>query len=245
MIYLAALLAFAAPQEKTQLLVLDLDAVDVDKAKVSILNGRIASLLSAKSQIEAVTSSDIQAMAKLEANKAAVGCDESSCLAEIANALGARYVVYGRVGKLDETILLQLNLFDASVGKPVSRQEAQGAKLQDLSNDMPQVLDGLLKPLGLVSTAPVTQGALVEQKAAGPSPLFLAGAGVAGVGALAALGLGGWSLAMENDLDSKTSTLPAKQFAFDNGWLVASGAIGGVVVAVAGGALLAVSMGGP
>ena len=232
--------AGSAPAARTQVLVLDLDAIDIDKSKVSILNGRIASLLSARSDVEAITAADIQQMATLNANKAAVGCEESSCLAEIANALGARYVVYGRVGKLDDVFLLQVNLFDATIGKPISRQESQAAKLQELSAQMPQVIGALLRPLG---GAQPNEAAVVEQ---GPplSPLVWAGAGVGGAGAIAGVALGAWALALNGDLESTKATFDQKKFAYDNGLFVAGGAIGGAVLAAAGAVLLGIGVAG-
>jgi hypothetical protein len=218
-----------------QLLVLNLDAIDVPPDKVSILNGRIASLLSARTDVETVTSADMQAMAQIDASKAAMGCDEASCLAEMASALGARYVIYGRVGRLDDVILLQVNLFDASVGKPISRQEAQGAQLKELSATMPKLINDLLRPLG---GAPVTQAAVVEQPAVGPpsqplSSLVLIGGGVAAVGVVAAGALGVWALGLDADLGSAQASLDQKQFAYDYGWA-------GIVVAAGGASLAAV-----
>lgn len=234
--------ATAAPVELPQLLVLNLDAIDVPPDKVSILNGRIASLLSERSDVETVTTADIQAMAQIDASKAAMGCDESSCLAEIASALGARYVIYGRVGRLDDVILLQVSLFDASVGKPVSRQETQGAQLKELSANLPRLLNDLLRPLGGAS---ITEAAVVEPAPVTPpsepiSTLVLVGAGVTAAGVVTAGALGAWALGLDAELASAESSLDQKQFAFDWGWLIASGAIAGVVVAAGGAGAVAI-----
>ena len=233
--------AAATAPGKQQLLLLNLDAIDVPADKVSILNGRIASLLSSRSDVETITASDMQAMAQIDATKASMGCDETSCLAEVASALGARFVIYGRVGRLDDVILLQNSLFDASVGKPVSRQEAQGAQLKELSDKLPKTLNALLAPLG--GTA-ITEAAVVETPPAGPplSMLTLAGGGVAVLGLVAAGGLGAWALGLDADLGSAESSIEQKQFAYDAGWLVASGAIAGVVVAGVGAGVAAVGM---
>lgn len=226
---------------KQQLLLLNLDAIDVPPDKVSILNGRVASLLSSRTDVETVTASDMQAMAQIDATKASMGCDEASCLAEVASALGARYVIYGRVGRLDDVILLQISLFDASVGKPVSRQEAQGSQLKELSDKLPKTLSALLAPLGGPA---ITDAAVVEHPPAAPplSMLTLVGGGVAVVGLVAAGGLGVWALGLDADLGSADSSLAQKQFAYDVGWMVASGAVAGVVVAGVGGGVAAVGM---
>lgn len=232
----------AVPAATPQLLVLNLDAIDVPPDKVSILNGRIASLLSERTDIETITSADMQAMAQIDASKAAMGCEETSCLAEIASALGARYVIYGRVGRLDDVILLQLSLFDASVGKPIARQETQGAQLKELSANLPRLMSDLLRPLGGPT---LTDAAVVEAPAAPPpgeplSMLVLAGGGLTAAGVVTAAALGAWALSLDGDLGSAEASLEQKQFAFDYGWMIASGAIAGVVVAAGGAGLAAV-----
>lgn len=47
-----------------------------------------------------------------------MGCGDSSCLAEIAGAMGAEFVVFGDVGKLGETFVINLNLFDNNAVRP-------------------------------------------------------------------------------------------------------------------------------
>lgn len=241
----AGAVAPAAPAGPQQLLVLNLDAIDVPPDKVSILNGRIASLLSERTDIETITSADMQAMAQIDASKASMGCEESSCLAEIASALGARYVIYGRVGRLDDVILLQLSLFDASVGKPVARQETQGTQLKELSANLPRLMNDLLRPLGgpaVTAAAVVETPASVEPAAQPLSALALAGGGVAAVGVVGAVALGAWALGLDGDLGASETSLEKKQFAYDWGWLIAGGAIAGVVVAAGGAGMAAVGL---
>ena len=232
--------ATAAPVARPQLLVLNLDAIDVPPDKVSILNGRMASLLSARTDVETITSADMQAMAQIDATKASMGCDEASCLLEMASALGARYVIYGRVGRLDDVILLQISLFDASVGKPISRQEAQGSQLKELSEKLPRTLNDLLAPLG---GAAITEAAVVETPPSEPLPmLVLVGGGVAAVGVVTAGALGAWALGLDGDLASSDASLKQKQFAFDYGWMIATGAITGVVLAAGGAAVTTIGL---
>ncbi|OGQ09485.1 MAG: hypothetical protein A2138_15560 [Deltaproteobacteria bacterium RBG_16_71_12] len=234
--------ATAAPAARAQLLVLNLDAIDVPPDKVSMLNGRIANLLSSRNDVDTVTSSDMQAMAQIDATKASMGCDDASCLAEMASALGARYVIYGRVGRLDDVILLQVNLFDASVGKPISRQEAEGAQLKELSDKLPKTLSALLAPLG---GAVITEAAVVETPGPSPAPLSLltmVGGGAAVAGLVAAAGLGAWALGLDGALASSEASIEQKQFAYDYGWMVASGAIAGVLVAAGGATAAAIGL---
>lgn len=86
---------------------------------------------------------DIRRMLDVEAQKQSVGCDESSCLLEIAAALGTRYVVWGSIGKLGNLVVVTVNLFDSDAQGSVRRESAQAEGLEKA----PQVLGPLAKRL--------------------------------------------------------------------------------------------------
>lgn len=69
----------------------------------------------------ALSSSELSQLADLEADKQAVGCDSSSCLGEIAGALGARWVVFGDATQLGELMVVNLSLFDVERASSVRR----------------------------------------------------------------------------------------------------------------------------
>ena len=60
----------------------------------------------------ALSASELSQLADLEADKQATGCDTSSCLGEIAGALGARWVVFGDATQLGALMVVNLSLFD-------------------------------------------------------------------------------------------------------------------------------------
>jgi len=51
---------------------------------------------------------DIRAIISLEAEKALLGCDEESCLAELGEALGVTHLVTGRISRIQTSTLLSL-----------------------------------------------------------------------------------------------------------------------------------------
>jgi hypothetical protein len=77
---------------------------------------------------EVLSTRDIEKIMELESQKQLVGCNASDCLAELAGALGARLVVFGELGALDDQLVLTLNLYDAESARSIARQLVQGPK---------------------------------------------------------------------------------------------------------------------
>ena len=61
---------------------------------------------------QVMSQADVVSILGVEQQKQLVGCDESSCMAELGGALGARWMVSGSVGKLGPTRMLTLKLLD-------------------------------------------------------------------------------------------------------------------------------------
>lgn len=107
----------------------------------------------AKQEALAVLSgAEIRSLAELESEKAAMGCDDSSCLAELAGALGARYVLTGRVAALGELKILQLSVFDAEKGVPIFRKAINAKSIEQFIEVLPPAVDEILRPLNKKST---------------------------------------------------------------------------------------------
>lgn len=79
--------------------------------------------LNALGPFEAISNADVRRMLEFEAEKQKLGCDgtDASCLAEIGGALGAAYLVAGQVLKVEDTWLVQLQLFSIEAAKPMGR----------------------------------------------------------------------------------------------------------------------------
>lgn len=234
--------AKAAPSAPIQVLLLDLSAIDVSADKVKLLAGRLAASMGNKG-LEVLTRADLRTMASLEADKAATGCEEGSqsCLAEIAAALGTRLVVSGQVGSLDDTIFLQLSLFDSQVGKAVAREEARGKTLSQLADAIPAVVDRMMAPV-LGTPLPDESAAAAPAAAPGLSPMVVGGGAALGVGVIVGGILTFVAVGMDQTLGSASATAEEKQGAYDSGAYVVAGAGAAAVVAVAGGTVLALGL---
>lgn len=229
------------PRARPRVLVLDFDRNDVDEGTAQVVLAALVEAMSARPEIEVISSRDLNQLADLEAERQAIGCDTSSCLAEIAGAMGARYVVFGALTKLDGLYVANLNLFDAERAEPVQRQSLQGEAARDLIEGAPKAARGLLTPLTRSSSSSSSSmSAVVEpaQESEG-SLLFPIGLGTAafgGVITLAGAGLAASAVAMGQtpSLDRATKDLAGVLLPVGVATLVA-----GVVGAAAGGGLTA------
>lgn len=173
---------------------------DLAPALTDLVTGRVAQ---AKS-LSVISSSEISQVLGLEGKKQLLGCSQNACLTDIANTMGARYVIFGRVNALGRLKVVQLRLFDASEARFLQRMTLRGEDIVALSDQIPASVDsligGLLDPSerrALLALRPESSSAAHKVQAsrsqseaessAQLSPLLLAGVGSLGVGlALAA-----------------------------------------------------------
>lgn len=157
--------------EKFRTILLSLKGNKVDVETVNIISSLVTANLSQYDAIELVTSSDIKNMASLEAEKQSVGCnDETSCLAELAGAMDARYVIFGDVGQLGPLLILGLNLFDAREAKAVSRMVVQTKDLGQFPDKLDAGVKKFMKPVIAFSDDINKKKSATQQVAAAPSP---------------------------------------------------------------------------
>ncbi len=106
---------------------------------------------------EVLSTRDIERLVALESEKQLLGCtDSSACLAEVAGAMGARLVIFGELGSLDDQLLLTLNLYDANQAKSVSRQIVRGPTLTAVADGIDDAIGLLVAPtLATIDAKPV------------------------------------------------------------------------------------------
>lgn len=232
-----------------RVLVLALDPIGVDATLAQSIDPLIANAAGALTS-EVMSEADVKQLAEMEANKAAMGCDTSSCLAEIAGAMGAELVLYGTVSQLGTSTVLTLSLFD-SKASTIRRDVLTTSSLDTLPSEVPRRVSKLMleaRPV-LASRAGKPADTQPNESApeteAGPSGggLPWLAIGVLGGGVLVA-GTGA-ALVVVNELSASTASLDAKDKESAQLWgRVGLGvAAAGVVVAALGGVLLAVGGG--
>ncbi|MFL5322074.1 MAG: hypothetical protein ACJ790_20600 [Myxococcaceae bacterium] len=120
----AQLLLAAAPAERAQLLVQDLTVgAGIDPGTVTAITESLGAEIDRRGYFKSVTSKDVQTLLGVERQKQLVGCNDasSSCLSELAGALGAPYVLSGSVSKLGSAIQLTLQMLDVGKAQTVAR----------------------------------------------------------------------------------------------------------------------------
>ena len=186
-----------ASAERLKVLVMDLAAEGpVDPGTVKTLTGIVSAELAAYTDLDVMADADVRRMLELEGEKQAVGCGDTSCLADIAGAMGARLVVFGSVGKLGDTLVLHLNLYDSAKAQSVGRQFLEAKDVATL----PRLLQGKLRALLertydeqrlVLPPAPKEEPVVVvAPPPAKPEPSIVVPAILVGGGALAIVGGG-------------------------------------------------------
>jgi len=122
----------ARSAERPQLLVLDFRAEGVDKGTADLIMDVVTSAFAKTNRFDVKSSDDIAELLNLEAGKSALGCDDASCMAEIAGALGAELVVSGRIGKLGETYILKIAVLKPATATTVGQETVQAKSLDEL-----------------------------------------------------------------------------------------------------------------
>lgn len=169
---------------------------------------------------------DLERLAELASAQQVGDCSSAACVAEIADALDAEYVVFGEVVRTGRGYLWQASMWHQRSGAVAARVAVEADAVDDL--DVDAVADACADALGLARP--------------GPAPLLVAGGVTAGIGAVTVVGAGvglGVAAAVLADATKETS---ARQAAKDAAVpLLAVGGVG-AGVALVGAVLLGVSL---
>jgi hypothetical protein len=213
------------------LLLLDLQGVGVTSEDARLITGAVAALVGENAQLDVVTGADMRQLVDISAAKQKVGCDETGCLAELAGALDATFIISGDVGRLGTAWLVNLSLFDAAQTKSAARVSAEVQSLEVMHHALRPTVNTLLQPFGGIAVADD-----------GPSTLALAGGITAGVGALATVVLAGAAFVLDGVANTPDESFSVKNSALTAGvaCLVGAGVSG--VATVAGTGLLVLGL---
>lgn len=134
-------------RERLRVIVLDLKGGGAEPTQLEALTGFVTVTLSEYAPLDVLSGADVRAMVELEGEKQAMGCEsDTSCLAEIAGAMGARLVVFGQIAKLGTRYVLNLSLFDSEEGKAVGRSAVAADTLDGVFEQLPAGVHKLVGP---------------------------------------------------------------------------------------------------
>jgi hypothetical protein len=190
-------------------LILDFAKGDgVTDGTLRLVNDVIAAAFGAHEKLTVMTNKDLERVIGMEAEKQAAGCEsDTSCLAELGDALGADYVVSGSVGALGDLVLVNLTVSEGD--QPIERFRAQTtdpAQLPDLLDA--RIGEALLRLFPVEEPVPAPEP---EPEAPPLTGLQWGGVGVASGGALMALGSGISVWLIEGELANETPSNPSER----------------------------------
>ncbi|HVE87173.1 MAG TPA: hypothetical protein VND93_30165 [Myxococcales bacterium] len=142
----------AAPaREPLKLAAPGFSAVDVSEAQATFFSDHFAQQLNLRG-LQVTTSSQIGAVLGFERQRQLLGCKESSssCMAELAAALGVDGVVTGSVGKFDQTYQVNISIVSTRDGRTLSafsrKVNGSSAVLDALNDAASQMARDLGRP---------------------------------------------------------------------------------------------------
>jgi hypothetical protein len=228
----AILLSLSAAPERV--VVLDFKG-DVSPSEKQLIGDLIATKID-KLGLDVLTAADVREAVNLQAQSETLGCEaDSSCLAEVASAMGAKYVVFGSIGRLGKNFVINVNLFDQSNAHSAARETIRAENLDVL----PEKIDaGVTALVANIAPAQAPPPATPEPAM---NPMMLVGGGALGVGGLATLVFGIGTVLFDGAAGEATtrSDFDGAQSA---GILCLAGTGVGAAVAATGGVILAMTL---
>lgn len=145
----------AAADDLLKLAVYDLKVVNAPPQLAVAAQARIADALGKQGYFKVVTAEALRSLLALERQKQLLGCSEaeSSCMAEMADALGVQYLVTGAVtavgAKGKQTYSLDVTLLDVAKARRESSEVMSGASEGELLGQLPAAMVRLTEKIGV------------------------------------------------------------------------------------------------
>lgn len=187
-----------------------LTTLNLPPKAVEYFSDQLATQL-ALQRLHVVTASELTALLGLERQKQLIGCgSDSSCMTELANALGVDGVVTGNVGKFAEAYQINVKVLSAVDGRPLAvwsmRATSDEALLEAFKTEAPRIANDVRAAL---------HRELEPKSSLRPWALIPAAIGVAAVGA--AIAMLAVSEGHVTALTNKDSVIPNPQAYADEG----------------------------
>jgi TolB-like protein len=162
------------------LLVMDFQGNNVDADTVRTVQGLVTVQLARYPSLDVLGGEDVRRMLDLEAQKAQAGCeDDSVCLSEIADALGAELVVAGTLGRIQSKLVLTLTLIEAMSKEALNRSVIKADDLGTLMAALEKSVAILVEPVVKKGEADnLPEAEIVAKRSSGPWPWITMGAGI-------------------------------------------------------------------
>ncbi len=141
----------ALAQKKPHLAIPELGSVGTSADLTATLGGLVADEAQKMGAFEVTTAEAIKSLLALERQRQLMGCSgNTSCMAEIADALGADYLLTGKVGRLPGATplyTLELALVDARQARRLSSDVRTATSEAELAGLVPKAVAKVLAPV--------------------------------------------------------------------------------------------------
>jgi hypothetical protein len=137
----------SAAAAKPRVFVLDLKSATVERRLLQTIEGAIAAEIARHDRLDALSSEDVRRTLELEASKDLLGCDttSTSCLAEVANAMGAELVVFGDVEVVDGAYVMNLALLEVAKVASQGKEALRARTLERLTERATRATERMLR----------------------------------------------------------------------------------------------------
>jgi hypothetical protein len=194
----------AAPTAPVFMYVLDVGGDHVPMPERQNLTEALTLILARRLDLEVQSPRSLQDRVGFALQQQQTGCDSSACMAEIANAMGARFVVFSRIVRLGDEETLRADVYDNVGGRTLALASVRARSADALYRQLPELVEGLVResngalplraverPVGVVVDPPMSStaraGYLVGGVGLGAAVVF---GTTFGLGALQASNLG-------------------------------------------------------
>jgi hypothetical protein len=111
-----------------------------------LLGDTLAGELRRRPGVSVLTQSDLSALLGVEKTRQMLGCTDSGCFAELGGALGADRIVHGSIGRVGDSLLVNLSALDPRRGTTIASESERlrGAREEAFLDVLPAVADALL-----------------------------------------------------------------------------------------------------
>jgi hypothetical protein len=169
--------------------------IPADQVDPAALTNLASSLIAGLDRYRVISHQDVVAVLDKEAQAQLAGCDETTCMAEVGNALGAPFLFYATVGRAGSRYVVTTTLIENASARVVQRQAITVASA-----------DSVLDALRVATLRTFGEQAELPRQAAGINwvPFGIASLAV-GVAVMAAGGVG-TGLALYWNASAKTAT---------------------------------------
>lgn len=135
----------AAPTPPAFMYVLDVGGDHVPLPERQALTEALTLILARRLDLEVQSPRSLHDRVGFALQQQQTGCDSSACMAEIANAMGARFVVFSRIVRLGDEETLRADVYDNVGGRTLALASVRARTADALHRQLPELVEGLVR----------------------------------------------------------------------------------------------------